>query len=193
MKTMKKELTKKQKSVIAQVASKAYKSMFVAGAAFDDMATFRHEAQLDAVGKASLMDCDQGDYVTLYNYFASIAGLQIIKDNTRSYKDKAAWILADTLRRHELNNDYLAAIARDKFPRLMAGYTEGNIMEAIHTKLDDNQIMQLVYTANNRGRTKNRKVSDNNDLDHSDFYEPHQSDSTLPPGRMQDYFSAKKT
>lgn len=186
-----KPLTNKQKAVIAQIAAKAHKAMVSVGASSDYLNNFRHEVQHEAVGKASLTQCTQADYVPLYNYFAGIAGLPKIANNTRSQKDVDIWLITDHLRRHELDLDYLADIARDKFPTFMRGYTTHDILAAIHAKLKHDQIMQLVYTINTRGRTKTGSLSADHELHHGDIVEPHSHPSTLPPDRLDDQYPSK--
>lgn len=185
---MSKPLTKRQIIAICQLASKAYKVM---SPALGDMTQdeFRHDAIYNITGHTSLKNCVQIHYIPIYNHFATCAGLPLKQDSTWSDTDKAIHILNDAMSRHELTPFYLSAIAGSKFPILRCRSAD-SILDAIRRHLTAQQVMQLVYTINSRGRSITSKLTAQHDLDPEAIREPHADPSTLPPGGLSDYFNA---
>ena len=190
---MSNNLSKKQVAAITQVAHKAWRQLVATGAEsgdWRDEQDWRHAVQeeLLGAGNTSLKSATQHDYPRLYNHFALIAGLKSIADKTRSGKDKIVWVLQDVIRRHELKLHDLAEIARDKFPTILRECDAAIVMDAIRARLDEEQVMQLVFTANNYGRSKTRRIAEYLRL--PETYEPYVDKSTRPPGRLGDHFDA---
>lgn len=181
------KLSKKQKSVLAQIANKAFKrvmAMYKIGETYDD---WRRAEQFRRVGKWSLTDCHQSDYVPLYNHFAKLAGIKAIEDHTRSEEDKAAWSLNDAVRRFEINEPYLRKIAQDKFAMIfIPTHSIDELIKDIVHKLTYDQSRQLLYTINNRGRSAVRRTAREFGVDTPVEY--HTSGS-MPPVGLAKHFN----
>lgn len=157
-------LTAKQKAAICAMASKAYKRHPEAYPG-DSVDEYRRAVMIAAVGEYSLRECSDEDYIPIINTLRLILGLKPLPERERvEYaKARALYVLRNALQLHELTLPYLAAIARDKFSARLAGCDD--IERAICTRLTSGQIMQLVYTINNRGRAKTRKLARLHGLD----------------------------
>lgn len=119
-------------------------------------------------------------------------GQQPKQDNTWDDRAKATHVLVDTLNRHELGLSYLVALARDRYHDRLSGYGSDVMIDAIRTKLTSREIMQLVYTINNRGRAKTTQFSNNLGLT-DPITEPYADPSIMPPGTLANRYNATPT
>lgn len=156
-------LTAKQKAAICSTAAKAYKEHPDAFPG-DSVDEYRRAATQAAVGETSLRNCSNEDYIPILNVLRAIIGLKPLRERSQVElaKGKACYILRNTIRFQELTPQYLFAIARDKFASRLAGCEDLDL--AIRTRLTSSQIMQLVYTINNRGRAKTKKIAKQHNL-----------------------------
>lgn len=184
-----KPLTKKQKAVIAQLAARAHKCLVAVGCPVDDLSTWRREEQASVTGHASMQDMTQRDYVPLCNHFIAIGGGRQIKDNTYTEMDKAIHRLRDIMARHELTSSYLWAIVKDQFPHRVTGHNYQDLWGLIQSKFKPEEIINLSYTLNNRGRARTTKIQHDHNLDGIPT-EPHADPTTIPPGGLADHFNS---
>lgn len=180
---MARNLSSKQITSLAVIAQKAWRQ---AGFALDfaSVDDFRHATCFDATGKESFRKLEQADFVPAWNAFATLAGVPPRPDRTPDAQAKAVRILEIHLHRHELTVGYVAALVRDKF-HITRG-TSTTVAELCAT-LSASQVWQLVYTVNNRGRSKTRKVAAT--CGAGDVPEPHTA-ITMPPGGLAEHFGA---
>lgn len=180
---MARNLSSKQITSLAVIAQKAWRQ---AGFALDfaSVDDFRHATCFDATGKESFRKLEQADFVPAWNAFATLAGVPPRPDRTPDAQAKAVHILGIYLRRHELSITYVAALVRDKF-RVERGRTAS--LQELCATLSPSQVWQLIYTVNNRGRAKTRKVAAA--CGAGDVPEPHES-YTMPPAGLAEHFGA---
>lgn len=94
--------------------------------------------------------------------------------------------------RFELTPFYLSAIAGSKFP-ILRGVSAVSILDAIRRHLTPREIMQLVYTITNRGRSITSRINVELNIPADEIHEFHNDPSTLPPGRLADHFRAESS
>ena len=178
---MKTPLSKRQKAVLSQMAAKAFK---LCGAAmgFASASEYRHAVCQSLRGVAGLTACSQQDYIPLYNHFAAILGIRPLADHTpQDDLARALWCLRDALHRFELTDAYAAAILRDRG-------AIGPDLDTLASSAGPRVVQQVTYTIINRGRSKLRKLEHSLSLPKTSEF--HSSPSTLPPGRLKDYFGS---
>lgn len=182
---MKKLLTKKQKAVLAQMTSKAYKRIQSQGCPLPSLDEWRHEEVWAATGVTeSLTKATQEHYVPIYNRLASYLGEAPIKDRTWSEMDKAIHNLRDAMQRYETSPGYLAEIVRDQ---LHLPCTGRNVYQVLRNTAAVQHVEHLMYTVINRGRKDARKMAA--ETGH-ETYEPHADASTMPPGKLAGHVGA---
>lgn len=180
-------LSKRQIAVICQLAARAYRALDPALDSDMSLDNFRRAEVYQAVGRYSLRDCDQRDYVRVCNHFRAYLGMTPMVDRTHQGDHaRKAWCMQDAAARYELTPAYVAAIARDKFG-IDTGARGISIAE-ICGYLTPDQLDQLLYTITARGRAKVRQTS--HDLDLPMPTEHHASPSTIPPGGLAEHFRA---
>ena len=110
-----KPLTNKQKAVLAQLASQAYKQLQAYGCPVPFLEEWRHDETWKATGHTdSFTRATQKDYTLIYNRFATYLGYEAIRDNTYTEMDKELHLLRDSMQRFETGPDYLAEVVRDQ-------------------------------------------------------------------------------
>lgn len=176
---------------MGQMARKAYKALVTCGCPLDSYDDWRREQQRDATGIESMVQMEQQHYVAMYNHYAAMSNGFKMKDHTWTERDKAIHILRDAMKRHEITPMYLWSIVVDKHADQVRNYKFQEMWEVMRTKFTRDQIMQLVYTINNRGRSQTAVINSENGLDHEDIHEPHASPSTMPPGRLAEHFNVE--
>lgn len=182
---MKKLLTKKQKAVLAQMTSKAYKRIQSQGCPLPSLDEWRHEEVWAATGVTeSLTKATQEHYVPIYNRLASYLGEAPIKDRTWSEMDKAIHNLRDAMQRYETSPGYLAEIVRDQ---LHLPCTGRNVYQVLRNTAAVQHVEHLMYTVINRGRTDARTLAA--ETGH-ETYEPHADPFTMPPGGLRGHVGA---
>lgn len=180
-------LSKKQKAVISQLSTRAWK-WCGREMGFDTPADYRHAAVAHVTGGVAggLRHCVQEHYVPLYNYFATVLGLKLIADRTpKTPWQKELAMLKDALARFELLEEYAAAIIRSRF-----GFSADLSFDDLALRLSPEELRQISYTIINRGRAKNRKLAEQTGSPLP--FEPHMSIHTLPPPRLAAHLRAKK-
>lgn len=159
-------LTKAQKTAIAIKAGEAYKLLasldLVGGLSAND---WRRAEVKQLTGKDSTTLCNQLHYVPLFNHFCTLLGAHHKQDNTYTPRAKSIYNISQAMGRWELSNMYLFAIIQDKFPQKLEGYQPADSWEAITSKLTDNELQQVLFTINNRGRAKTRSVAKRHNID----------------------------
>lgn len=179
-----KTLSQKQKAVLCQLATRAYYDVG-ASLSYADSGQFRHACVFDATGKDGLTKCDQLDYVPVYNYFAELLNMPRKEDKTpRSALERAKWVLNDAVARFEIPAAYVTHLASARL-----GHRSPISLVLACEQLGAEGVRQLTYTVINRGRAMVRKTEAEHHLPPSAEY--HTNASTLPPGRMADYFNAE--
>lgn len=182
---MKKLLTKKQKSVLAQMTAKAYKRIQSQGCPLPSLDEWRHQEVWYATGiTESLTKATQEHYVPIYNRLAAYLGEAPLKDRTWSKMDQAIHNLRDAMQRYETSPDYLAAIVRDQ---LHLPCTGQDVYQALRNYAAVEHVQHLMYTVINRGRSEARKMADETGCE---TYEPHADPRTMPPGKLADHVGA---
>lgn len=182
-------LSKKQKSVLGIMATNAYKALIACGYHIDQISDWRHEQQLNVTGHASMTEMTQRDYVPMLNHYRALSGVSQIKDSTYSDNAKAIHRLRDIMSRHEITTSYLFAIVKDQYTDRLKGYQLDDLFDVLETKFTPNEIINLSYTINSRGRAKTKKINTNHRLK-GDTYEPYIDPRSMPPGDMMNHFSA---
>lgn len=178
-------LTKRQKAVLAQIASRAHKKLASYGCPLPPLNDWRHDETHKATGRtASLTALRQDDFVTVYNHFALYAGTKQMRDTTWTPQEKALYSLRDALQRYEFSPDYLASIVRDQLHLHCTGKT---VLLTLRNNASVEVVRHLTFTIINRGRAQARKMTLETGLQ---TYEPHSSPNTLPPGKLARHFNA---
>ena len=179
---MKTPLSKKQKAVLSQMASKAYK-LCGRELGYDSPEEYRHAVCLTQRGVAGLTACSQQDYIPLYNHFAAILDMRPIHAKTpHDELARALWCLRDALHRFEFAEGYACAILRDRG-------AIGDDLDTLAASAGAEVVQQCTYTVINRGRARLRKAEGEHDLPMAT--ELHTSPATLPPGALSDHFNAR--
>lgn len=182
---MNKLLTKRQKAVLAQIATRAYKKLASYGCPLPPLTEWRHDETHKATARtASFTALRQEDFVTVYNHFATYAGTKQMRDTTWPPLEKALYTLRDAMQRYEFTYDYLAAIVSDQ---LHLHCTGNSVLLTLRNNASVEVIRHLTFTIINRGRAQARKMTLETGLQ---TYEPHSSPNTLPPGKLARHFNA---
>lgn len=182
---MKKLLTKKQKALLAQMATRAYKRIQSQGCPLPSLTEWRHQEVWYATGVTeSLTKATQEHYVPIYNRLAAYLGEAPIKDRTWTEMDKAIHNLRDAMQRYETSPDYLAEIVRDQ---LHLPCTGRDVYQRLRHFAAVQHVQHLMYTVINRGRTDARKMASETG---QETYEPHADPRTMPPGKLADHVGA---
>ena len=137
---MKTPLSKKQKAVLSQMASKAYK-LCGRELGYDSPEEYRHAVCLTQRGVAGLTACSQQDYIPLYNHFAAILDMRPIHAKTpHDELARALWCLRDALHRFEFAEGYACAILRDRG-------AIGDDLDTLAASAGAEVVQQCTYTA----------------------------------------------
>lgn len=180
-----KPLTNKQKAVLAQMASRAYKLIQSQGCPLPSLDEWRHQETWAATGRTeSFTQAGQKDYMPIYNRFAAYLGQEAKKDGTYTEMDKALHILRDSMQRYETVSDYLAEIVRDQ---LHLPCTGKDVYDQLRKFAKPEHVRNLNYTVISRGRAVSRRMAEETGYK---AYEPHASPSTMPPGGLAGHVGA---
>lgn len=181
----KKPLTNRQKAVLAQMATRAYKRIQSQGCPLPSLTDWRHDEVWAATGVTeSLTKCHQEHYVSIYNRLAAYLGEPPIKDRTWTEMDKAIHNLREAMMRYETSPGYLAEIVRDQ---LHLPCTGRDVYQALRNFAAVQHVQYLMYTVINRGREDARKLATETG---QETYEPHADPRTMPPGKLADHVGA---
>jgi hypothetical protein len=117
-------LSNEQKASICIVAREAAEKLFAIGIHEGALREWRREQQRLAVGKDSLRDCVQSDYLKLLGHFQNLAGHagRAVKTNMRDAvqgKKIALHKLETECERRGLDLSYPGKICRNKFKRAL--------------------------------------------------------------------------
>ena len=145
-------LSNEQKANIAIVARKAFDCQVATGVLGDsaDLADWRHEQQLAAVGKESLTSCTQDDFPTLMAHFYKLAGEDglamkwIVRGQTNPKRVALAKLGEACLEAGVKYPDYPAAICRQRYKCELEA-------------LSPNQLWKIFYTVRNRRDSVHRR------------------------------------
>lgn len=178
-------LTNRQKAVLAQMATRAYKRIQSQGCPLPSLTEWRHDEVWAATGITnSLTKATQEHYIPIYNKLASYLGEAPLKDRTWTEMDKAIHLLDDAMQRYECKCDDLAEIVRDQ---LHLPCTGRNVYQVLRNTAAVEHVRHLMYTIINRGRTDARKMVAETG---QETYEPHAHPRTMPPGTLAGHVGA---
>lgn len=179
-----KTLSAKQLQVLGSLSRRAYKTLAARGHVQEMYEEWRRTFTADVTGRASWRALCQQDYIPLVNALRGIIGMPPVEDNTPAdQKASLAWTVKDRAQFWELRLHYVQAIVADKFHLPQAGTAEG--WDEMLAMLDTQQMKQLLYTIEARGRKRSNKSAEV--LDIPAPTEMHTSRSTMPPARLAEY------
>lgn len=169
-------LTNKQKATLCSMAAKAYR---IAGcpAGYPDPDAFRRALCTSTVGKDSLTQCTNDDFVPLYNALAQIIGCK--SKERDDYYTHLLWRILDALKKYELPERYAQHLTADRL-----GIAPTTDLSTMLRMLGRPAAEQILYTINNRGRSRLKKENIRLGLPPDCCTEPHTSKSTMAPDRL---------
>ena len=176
-----KPLSKKQLAVLGQLSTKAYRHLVSVGYPLEAYDTWRHELTAEHCnGISSWRSLNQLHFVPLCNALRAILGLPPREDHTpKTRKEALIETIRDRAQHWELNTGYISAITSKRFGVIIL---QGQSLESALIRLNEEELRQLIYTLEARGRAKTAKISRQFNLPIP--AEIHQSASTMPPPRL---------
>lgn len=156
------DLTAKQITVLAIHAVKAWKIW--CRDTGDDISSgdWRKSVQIAicGVGKESLKNCKQEDYLPMLNYYKHILGEPPIAEqhaDVPNERRQLMWHIERAMDQYGINWHYVHAICASKWASAWRGYTAQDCKDVCLCKLNCEELRQLLATIKQRGKSKQAK------------------------------------